>query len=123
MRQAIGASMATFIAKPPARTNPPDGDQRVRTFGHSPAGLPWPWVHRGPGRHFNHLGGSAGIPGASLPHSLITWAVSINARSGTRGRRRRDLVTAFHDADEIIGLPVASYAAVAVIGDALRATT
>jgi hypothetical protein len=61
--------------------------------------------------------------GASLPHSLITWAVSINARSGTRGRRRRDLVTAFHDADEIIGLPVASYAAVAVIGDALRATT
>jgi hypothetical protein len=32
-------------------------------------------------------------------------------------------VTAFHDADETIGLPVASYAAVAVIGDALRATT
>ena len=32
-------------------------------------------------------------------------------------------MTAFHDADETIGLLVASYAAVAVIGDALRATT
>jgi len=92
-----------------------------RSATHPPAALAW--VHRGPGRRFNHLGGGTGAPGASLPHSLITWAVSINTRSGTRGRRRRDLVTAFHDAGEIIGLPVASYAAVAVIGDAPRATT
>jgi hypothetical protein len=32
-------------------------------------------------------------------------------------------MTAFHDADETIGLLVASYTAVAVIGNAPRATT
>jgi hypothetical protein len=67
-----------------------------RSATHPPAALAWVLADRydvvSCGRDLisdcNHLGGRRRYSGRVVSHSLITRAVSINARSSTRGRRR-----------------------------------